>query len=227
MPSYNLSEIMSFATFEAGRRADLAQSDVSRMVNESYLEVAVETQPEGLERLAVSSTTTGENKISLPSDYYEPISATLIYQPSWSTLSSAHSSHYTLRRVAISDMDARNPQPSGIPIEIAFYADWMELHPSPNSAYSLQLRYRSQVTDMSATTDVPSVGTPWRRAIVIKTKKRIFDAVGDQAGAMSAEIEYQTYVSKLKTDAARRQAMESEIAMKPLYGSYGGRRRVK
>lgn len=225
MPSYTLSELMSFATLEAGRRDDIAASVVSRLVNESYQEVCVETDPEGLERIAVSSTTTGENRISLPSDYYEPISATLIY--STSTASSAHSSHYTLRRASIADMDARNPQPSGVPQEIAFFADWMELHPSPNSAYSLQLRYRSQVTDMTATSDVPSVGTPWRRAIVIKTKKRIFDILGDQAGAMSAEIEYQAYVSKLKTDAARRQKLQSsEMGMKPLYGFYGGRRRV-
>jgi hypothetical protein len=227
MPSYTLAECMSFATSEAGRRADIDASIVSRFVNESYMEVALETSPEALEKIAVSSTTTGENRISLPTDFYEPISASLIYQPSWSTSSSAHSSHYTLKRVAVADMDARNPQPSGTPIEIAFYNDWMELYPSPNSAYSLQIRYRSQVTDMSATTDVPSVGTPWRRAIVIKTKARIYDFVGDSAGAQSAELEYLKYVSKLKTDAARRQAMESEIGMKPLYGSYGGRRRAQ
>lgn len=225
MPSYNLAECMSFATTEAGRRADLDASVVSRLVNESYAEVCLETSPELLERVGVSSTTTGENRLSLPSDYYEPISAALVYMPSWSTSSSNHSSYYTLKRVAVSDMDARNPQPSGVPVEIAFYSDWMELYPSPNSAYSLQLRYRSQVTDLSLTTDVPSVGTPWRRAIVIKTKARIYDMIGDFAGAQAANTEYLQYVSKLKTDAARRQGMESEMGVKVL--SYGGRRRAK
>lgn len=225
MPSYTLSECMSFATGEAGRRDDLAQSLVSRFVNESYMEVAVETQPEMLEKIAVSSTTTGENRISLPSDFYEPITATLIWN-SWSTSSSAHSSYYTLKRIGLADMDAKNPQPSGVPIEVAFFNDWLELYPSPNSAYSLQIRYRSQVTDMTALGDVPSVGTPWRRAIVIKTKKRIFDYVQDAAGSMSAETEYQQYVSKLRSDEARRQQMISPAGVKPLYGRYGGRRRV-
>ena len=226
MPSYTLSEICSFATLEAGRRDDLSLSVVSRLANEAYAEVVVETNPEGLERIAVSSTTTGENRISLPTDFYEPISATLIWRPSGSTASSTHSSHYTLRRVSISQMDARNPQPSGTPIEMAFYNDWMELHPSPNSAFSLQLRYRSQVTDLSLATDVPSVGTPWRRAIVIKTAQKIFDVVGDDAGSMKKRIEYADYISKLKTDQARRQAMESPMGLTPLYGGYGGRRRV-
>ena len=224
MPSYTFANLCSWATTDAGRRADIPASDVSRLVNEAYLEVASECEPEGLERIAVSSTTTGENKITLPSDFGEPISATLIW--STSTASSAHSSYYTLRRVAISDMDARNPQPSGVPIEIAFFNDWMELHPSPNSAYSLQLRYRSQVTDMSATTDVPSVGTPWRRAVLIKAVQRVHEFVGDYAAAQASNIAYLQYVSKLRSDAARRQSMESEMGVKPLYGMYGGRRRV-
>jgi hypothetical protein len=226
MPAYTLSECMSFATTEAGRRDDIAASVVSRLVNEAYMEVAVETSPEALERIAVSSTTTGENRISLPTDFYEPISASLVYMPSWSTSSSQHSSYYTLKRVAVSALDRKNPQPSGVPTEIAFFGDWMELYPSPNSAYSLQIRYRSQVTDMTATSDVPSVGTPWRRAIVIKTKARIYDMLGDFAGSQAANTEYLQYVTKLKTDAARRQAMESsEMGVKVL--SYGGRRRAK
>lgn len=221
MPSYNLGEIMSFATGNVGRRADLAQSVVSRMANEAYFEVFYASEPAASEKIAVSSTTTGENKIDLPTDYYAPISAALIWLPTGST----HSSYKTLTLQDVEWMDARNPQPSGTPTDVAFYNQWLELWPSPNSAFSLQLRYRSQPQDLTATTDVPSVDTSWRPAIVTKTEEKLFLYLQDDTRAQASNLRYLQQVSRLENEQAKRQKGAFRQHVTPIYGT-GGRRRV-
>lgn len=225
MPAYNLGEMMSFATAAVGRRSDIDASDVSRLVNEAYFEVWYAAPPAEAEKIAVSSTTTGEGKIELPSDFYEPISAALIYRPSWSTTSSVHSSYLTLKLVSAADLDGKSPLPVGTPEEIAFYNSWMELWPSPNSAYSLQFRYRAGPTDLTSTTSVPSLSTPWRKAVELKARELVADFIQDEVASQKAQGQFLTYVATLKTSQAVRQSGEWRQGFKP-YVPSGGRRRV-
>lgn len=221
MPSYTLAELSSFATSAVGRRADLDSSVVSRLVNEAYFEVFYASGPEESELIAVSSTTTGENKIELPTDFYAPISASLIY--STSTLTSAHSSYLTLDLVSIEQMDGRNPQPSGTPTEIAFYNSWIELFPSPNSAFSFQLRYYSHPSELTASSSVPSLSTPWRRAVSIKAKELVAAEFEHDSEAKHS-IDYLRYVATLKSAAAIRQTGEFKKNFNPTYGGGGLRK---
>jgi len=225
MPNYTLQEIASFATRAVGRRADLSISDASRFVNEAYFEVFYASDPQEAESVAVSSTTTGENKIELPTDFLEPITATLIFR-SGSTADSNHSSYNTLRLVSVEQMDGRNPQPSGTPRDIAFFNSWAELFPSPNSAFSFQLRYRAHPTDLTELTDTPSVSTPWRRAIVLKTEEYLFQDLDDPQGVQSAQLRYLDYISRIQTDQASRQkSSQLRQSAAPTWG-VGGRRRT-
>jgi len=225
MPSYTLNEIMSFATANAGRRADLAVSTVSRLANEAYFEVYYASEPQEAESIAVSSTTTGENKIELPTDFHEPISAALIWR-SGSTADSNHSSYMTLRLVDVEQMDGRNPQPSGTPKDIAFFNSWAELHPSPNSAFSFQLRYRASPSDLTGLTAIPSLSTPWRMAVVKKTEENIFRFLNDETGSQNAQIRYLDFVGRLKSDEAKRQNFRHRQNVSPSWG-IGGRRRKR
>lgn len=225
MPSYTLSELMSIATGNVGRRADIEASTVSRIVNEAYFEVYYQTDPQEGERLAVSSTTTGTQRIELPSDMLEPISATLIYL-SGSTASSQHSSYQTLKLISPEQVDGKNPQPSGVPKEICFFNSWAELYPSPNSAYSFQLRYRNHPTDMTNTNAVPSLSTPWRRAVALKAEEMLWHFLSNPEGAANAQTRYLNYVSMLETDRARRQkSSQLRGGVQPSW-SHGGRRRT-
>ena len=225
MPAYNLGELMSFMTSNAGRRADLDASVVSRLANEAYFEVFYALEPAESERIVVSSTTTGENKIELPSDFYTPISASLIYR-SGSTAASNHSSYTTLKLVRAEEIDSKNPQPSGVPQELAFFNSWMELHPSPNSAYSFQLRYKSGATDMTSTSDIPSVSTPWRRAVLMKGEELLHAYLQDPSAEAAANLRYLRYTSTLKNEmATRQQSGQFRYHLSPSWG-VGGRRRV-
>jgi hypothetical protein len=216
MPNWTLSELMSTATTRAGRRSDISQSVVSQMVNESYFEVAASVEPAHQERIAVSSTTSGENRLDLPTDYFEFINASMKW--STSTSSSAVSSTKTLYRMSASAADANGFYPVGEPEAYVLYNNWLELWPSPDSAYSLQLRYRSMVTDMLDTTAVPSIATPYRQAILIKTMQKVLQHVGDYAGASIMNQEYVDYMNRQKSDEYRRQAGESPQGLHPVYG---------
>jgi len=224
MPSYTLGEVMSFATSAVGRRADIDASDVSRLANEAYFEVWHSVRPAEAEKIVVSSTTSGEGKIELPTDFLEPISAALVFRPSWRT--SGTSSYVTLKLVDVATLDGKAPEPVGVPAEVAFYNSWLELWPSPNSAYSLQFRYRAGPTDLVSLTSVPSLATPWRKAWELKTREYVADFVQDEVGAAKAQTQYLTYVATLKSAQAVRQSGEWRQGFKP-YVPKGGRRRKR
>lgn len=226
MPRYTLNELISFSITQAGRRTDIPSSFVSHLVNEAYFEVALDAPPQESERIAVSSTTSGEGKIDLPHDFVEPTSMSLIWR-SGSTAASNLSSHRTLARISVAEADARQPDAVGVPTEFAFYNSWIELYPSPNSSYSLQLRYKSMVTDLVEGDQTPSMSTPWRRAIQWKTVANIHRFVENYAAAQDADNKYLQFVSKLKTDEARRQSGQWRMYATPMYGGKGVLRRPR
>jgi hypothetical protein len=215
MPNFNLGEMMSFVTTDCGRRGEIEQSVVSQRVNIAYMMVASATEPAMQERIAISSTTSGENRIDLPTDFGEMVNLSMKW--SWSTSSSAVSSNTTLNRISLSDYDAQGALPVGEPRSYAFYSNWLELYPSPDSAYSLQIRYRSMVTDLVATTDVPSIATPYRWAVVQKAKQLVFDYLGDHNASAMMEQQYLNYMSQTKSDEYRRQMGESPQGLRPVY----------
>lgn len=223
MPAYTLGEIISSATAAIGRRDDISLSDASRLANDAYFEVWYATNPEEGEKIAVSSLTSSENKIELPSDFYQPISATLIYQPGWNT--SNDSSYQTLKLISIAEVDGNNAFPGGTPEKIAFFNSWFELFPSPDSGYSFQLRYRAHPSDLTETTSAPSLSTPWRKAVELKTREYLADFVGDEERSQKASIQYLRYVQTIKTTQANRQSGEWRQGFQA-FVSKGGRKRV-
>lgn len=227
MPELNLGEIMSIATTDCGRDAGIPVSVVSQRANIAYFEVADAGDFALRERDAWTSLTSGENRIDLPSDCADPISMSLVW--STSTSSSNISSTKTLHRVSTSYIDANGYLPLGTPDGYAYFRTWIELTPSPDSGpvlsgYSLKFRYRSQVTDMTSLSAVPSIATPARYAIVLKLEELLWRYKGNYAAAQAAEQAYVNYMLRLKSDQYRRQMDESPMGLQPVYGNSRTRR---
>ena len=127
--------------------------------------------------------------------------------------------------VDVNELDGKSPQPSGTPKQIAFFNSWAELWPSPNSAFSFQLRYRASPSDITGLDDIPSLTTPWRMAVLKKTEEKVFRFLNDEVGAANAQSRYMDYVYQIKTDDAKRQAFRGNVGFTP-YWSPGGRRKV-
>lgn len=198
MPAWTLADLMSNATARIGRRSDLAASTVSYWANVAYQEVAQAAPGALLETITVSSTTSGENRLELPTDCMEIINL------SWLTTLGTNSAR-TLRRIDVSRADQAGFDPIGKPTEYALFNNWLELWPSPDSSYSLQMRYYAYPSDMTLTTAVPSLATEWRPAVLYLMEAFLHEYVGNDMEAVYARTRYAGYVGSLKDTQARRQ----------------------
>ena len=120
MPSWTLNDLLSHATARIGRRSDLAASTVSFYVNQAYQEIAQAEPGALLETIVVSSTTSGENRLSLPANMMELINL------SWLT-TNAVASGQTLRRAGLERCDSAGFLPLAKPQEYVLFSNWVEL----------------------------------------------------------------------------------------------------
>jgi hypothetical protein len=210
MPAYTLGEIMSQATWRAGRRVGLEPSTVSFLANEAYLEVAGIWPRAASERTAHLSISSGEQVLALPEGCEELVHLSYV------------GSADPLVQIEIEELDSRDTG-AGKPSAFAFYgASSLVLWPSPSSDWSAQLRYREQISDMTELSSVPSLATPWRAAIIPKLEEKLHIALGNGLGAAMAQQRYLGLVSQLKSDEARRQSTRHEHGVRVLYNAPAG-----
>ncbi len=167
--AWTLGTIVSRATAALGNRIDISLSDGSFWGNVAQ-ENVWDAMPHDLqEKLAVSSTTSGENRITLPSDFKELLNI---------RLSTSSGSQDVLQLINPDDIDSNsNATRLGIPVTYMPYADFLELRPSPDSAYSVQMRYRAQLGTLVSATDRLSVATRFGEAVFLKTTQLLADNV--------------------------------------------------
>lgn len=211
MPNWTLSDYLSRTTHAVGQRADISASDASFWINQAYFAVAQSEEHALLENTAVSSTTSGEDTIALPADFNAPISL--------SYLTNVGNSTRTLRQMSPHEKDAKfSLNEIGIPEYYVLYNDNIELHPSPNSAYSLQLRYKSLTTDMAALTDVPSLSTEFRFAVFLKAKEYMWEnLLMDPDRADRARNEYLDYITSIPSDNDKRLKTQDRLSASVRY----------
>src|SRR5512143_2028984 len=70
MTLWTLGTVLSEATSIIGNRDDISQSRASFYANQAAIDVQIAIEPLDLEGIATSSTTSGENRIALPTDFY-------------------------------------------------------------------------------------------------------------------------------------------------------------
>ena len=211
MPEWTLAQLCSQTTTALGNRSDLALSTVSFWVNEAENEIWSQLPESQQEALAISSTTVNEDKISYPSDFLELIAL--------SNLSDDRSLLDPLN----ADQVVGWSNYSGMPTHYAEYATWIELRPIPDSAYSLELRYRKQRSDMTATTAIPSIATRYRRGIMLKAKALLArHVVLDPVMAATADNEYLSFMGSLPNDRALR--VRDQHAIGCSLGRYRGQK---
>lgn len=211
---------MSLATARVGRRVDIPTSTVSLLANAAYFEVVANTPHAMQERYAVSSTTSGEGRIVLPTDFLEPIALAINWLP-WSASSTSTAARIrstrTLKPRSVVEFASLASLPGGTPETYTFFSNWFELYPSPDSGYSMQMWYRSMVTDMTSLTDIPSISTTWRPAVLHKLTQLLHEHLGNPQGAALAERAYVAFASQQKTEEARRQSSQDRYGVSVIW----------
>ena len=194
MPAWTLGTLMSELTAPLVNRDDISGSRASFFVNEAYRMVAEELhQHNRMEFTAITSTTSGDRCVNLPTDFYELIN-----------LSNLSAAPPRLLRQVNPDFTDSYSTTAGPPLYYTSYATFLELTPSPDSSYSIQMRYRGELADMSLTTHVPSLATRYHYAIHLKSRELAASAQGDFERAGIAAQQYVRYMAAAPSDAALR-----------------------
>lgn len=219
MPIYNLGQISSMATTLAGGRMDWTPSETSLWANMAYSEIANKVGHTPLEALAVSSTTSGENRYTLPTDFDRTIALTMyVNSTSTSTALSDRTTSVVLIGKDANWIDSQqqgsgtqNANTVGQPEAYVQYATWFELWPSPTSAYSLQLRYFAKPPVLVDSTDTPALDERWQPALVFKTAQFLEASRNNVEGEIVARQRYLDYIASMPNDRSRKQ--QDRVAM--------------
>lgn len=206
MALWTLSTAMSFATSAIGNRSDLAQSTVSLYANQAALDVHLAVEPQEMEGLAVSSTTSGQNKITLPTDFQAVLAVSNL----------SVSPFQLLTKKNFMDIDSSTTQ-LGIPHDYVLYDTWMELWPSPDSSYSIQLRYQTRPSVLTTLTATPSFDTRFGIAWMYKTASYCAWHLKDFETASIFDQKYMAELARIPTDLALRQRDRTGQNIKPSY----------
>lgn len=200
-----LGDISSMATGMIQGRTDYGPSEVSFYANLALQEVATRVQHRPLEGLAYSSTTSGENRITLPTDFDYPISLSI-----WSVGIGRATQQLQARDTPW--LDSSGTQ-LGQPNEYYVYGDSLELAPSPDSSYSLQFRYGRRIGIMVNSTDTPGLDARYHQAVAYKTAENIAIARNDLENAAVMRTLYLSYLGSTPSDLAYRQRSREGMAV--------------
>lgn len=226
MPILSLGDVMSLGTTLAGGRGDFATSEASAWANMALEQVSVVAgaHHKPREALAISSTTSGGNRVALPSDFDYPQALTLQIA---SGTSSTVTTWKPLRQRDAAFADAQQGwDAGGEPDYYVWYGTWLEIGPSPNSAYTLQLRYSARQPVLVDSTQTPNLDAKWHQAWLYKAAELYHAARSDDAGEALARNRYLNYVTTIETDQALsqhdRRSMSVRFGGARLTSSRGG-----
>lgn len=228
MPIMNLGLVCSTATTFAGGRLDWALSEASLYANFALEQVSVAAgaNHKPREGLAISSTTSGGNRIAFPTDFDAPLAFTLYAGSTSTNTTSRTTTEYPLKQRDSAWVDAQPSQfIGGIPEAYVPYSTWLELYPSPNSAYSLQLRYVANQPTLINSTDTPSLTAKWHQAWLYKTIEVLEGSRNNVDGEALARNRYLNYVTTLETDKALMQKDRRSQTLRPGFGMNSSGRR--
>ena len=210
----NLGQFASRATEMAAGRQDWALSDASFWINCAYSELFNKVAQTPLESIAISSTTSGGSRIALPPDYQYGIALTL-YQGSSSTVSTSHTTAVIrLREQDAGWIDAQTVSPAGVPEAYVQYGTALELWPSPNSAYSLQLRYAVKPPMLIASTDTPMLDERWHPGLLYKSVELLEASRNNVEGEAIARNRYISFMQSMPRDREMKQQDRSAMRVR-------------
>ena len=199
----SMGDIWSMATAQVQGRTDFSTSELSLYTNLAYQEVSSRIAYDGFEAVAVSSTTSGGYRVALPNDFgyvVELSNLSVTGSPGWT----GNWGTRELKQYDTSRFDSLDTQ-LGRPVGFARFNNYLELWPSPDSTYSLQLRYVTQVSPLMSSTSTPAIDERWHPAIAYKTAAMLAGARQDLESEAAATGRYLSYMGSTPTDLALKQ----------------------
>lgn len=210
----SLANVCSRATEMAGGRLDWGLSDTSFYANLALQEVAQQSGHLNKEAIAVSSTTSGENRYALPADFDYSTALTIFVGSNSTTTTSRFTTSIALRGQDANWADSRSLPDGGIPEHYVLYSTFFELYPSPTSAWSLQLRYMTKHPALVDSTETCLLDDRWHPAWLYKTVELLEASRNNVEGELVAHNRYIQYVATVPTDRQLKQRDKSSMVLR-------------
>lgn len=196
-----LAQIVSHGT----RLAQDARIDLSLASEYANIAIGLVSQAAGVqhqpkETIAFASTSTSDNRVAFPGNYDYAIGLTLGVPNSWSTATSRTTSWIPLDKGPATWNAPYQSQESSQPRSYAEYATWFELVPSPNSAYSVELRYVRKLSDLTDSASTPALDEQWHWACALKTAELIAAYNSDMTNESANARRFGSYVRGVRVD---------------------------
>lgn len=215
---WTLRDLMSEATTVAGLTdTHIMPSRVSHYVNLAIRDIANRLPAVEFERYATSSTSSGSPFYFLPADCERVLNL------SFATGVPGSWGGQGIRQTNVWEIDEQSQgTQTGIPDRFASYGTWLELYPSPNSSYSLQLRYIARFSEITNTESVPSVDTRYHSAVLFKTTEYLGLRSGNPALANLMHDRYEAELTKQPSALNQRQQDKHFMAARLIVFPSGG-----
>lgn len=167
---------------------DVTDATIKEHINAAYREIADNFRFHSVRKLCTFDTVADTRRYGLPTDCAFVIRVRNkddeAAQPRLEKLDD--------RRAA----ELLNSDTTGVPTQYMRYKDWIELEPTPDDVYTIEVFYRADVTDLSDDADEPVFPVAWHAGIVHLATWNYFVEEGDVPKANNAYNIYDLWSSK-------------------------------
>lgn len=158
---------------------DVADSVLTQHINSGYKEIANKFRFHTVRKLCRFSTVVGTKRYGIPSD------CAVVLRVRDLTNEKRLEKFDDRRAFEEVDLDT-----TGYPTYYTRFRDWVELHPSPNGVYEIELHYKADMADLAGDTETPTLPTSWHEGILRLAKYYYYDEQGDIPKATAAYNAY-------------------------------------
>lgn len=214
-----LAQMISRATTLAGGRLDWDASDASFYVNEAlgYVARNFGIVHRSLESSYATTIASGVTRMRLPSDYNMGLALSI-----GSTVAGSGSTQWRplgKRDIGLLDTMAARFDATKQPEAYAEYGDtFYDIAPSPNSSYSLVLRYQRNPSELTLSTATSELNVQWHWPAVLKASELLAMSRGDYELEQISRNRYIDYMSTVLPDQDKKW-MDQRGAWQPRTGA--------
>lgn len=186
----NLSQIRTRLRRRIGNpdTGDVSNTDLNEYINDSYRELAVNYSHHKVRKICTFPTVVGTADYGIPADAGAILGVR-------DTTNNVKLVKFGLRRG-----DTVTVTQNGRPQAYERIRGFVRLYPPPDGIYTIRLRYRENITDLSADGDEPLIPMTWHFGIVLHARWNYFDDKGDIPKATHAWNTFVAWVEGKQTE---------------------------
>ncbi|HEY6022396.1 MAG TPA: hypothetical protein VIY48_21815 [Candidatus Paceibacterota bacterium] len=181
----NLTEIRTRLRRAIGNpsAASIPDATLDLFINAAYTDIVEKNKFHKARKLCRFDSVTDQDKYTLPSDVYAIIH-----------VRDRTNEQRLIKRDAQQIFEVFGSATTGLPRYYAHLRGWIQIFPTPNGVYSIEVLYRSSLTALSDTNPTPEIPASWHEAIPLLARHKYYDDTGDVSKSLYALNLYKDWI---------------------------------